>query len=70
MPAAEPAGILAALSELRADLAEQAVVLDCQRRPDAADVALTLAARLAEISDRFAPAGETGGNTTARARGR
>lgn len=48
--------LLAALNELRRELADTAVALDFGRQPAAADVAATLAAQLAELTDRFDPA--------------
>ncbi len=43
------APVLAKLAALRAELVEQAYVLERQRRLDAADVAITASVRLAEI---------------------
>ncbi len=49
MPESSAAPVLAKLAALRAELVEQAYVLERQRRLDAADVAITASVRLAEI---------------------
>lgn len=47
------------LAGLRAELAELAFALECRGRRDAADVAMTIAARVEEISEELAT-GSTG----------
>lgn len=56
--------LLAALAELRRELADTAATLDFRRQPAAADVAATLAAQLGELADRFTPAAGAGAGRT------
>jgi hypothetical protein len=49
MPGAPAVPVLAKLAALRTELVEQAYELERQRRLDAADVAITVSVRLAEL---------------------
>lgn len=53
MPESSAAPVLAKLAALRAELVEQAYVLERQRRLDAADVAVGLSHRLGELCDEL-----------------
>lgn len=55
MPSAPDAAVVDQLAALRRELVEQAYALERQGRLDAADVAIALSHRLAEISDGMAP---------------
>ena len=51
MPPAAPATVLEQLAALRRELVEQAYALERQGRLDAADVAIALSHRLAELAE-------------------
>jgi hypothetical protein len=50
----DPAAILDALGRLRTELVEAAYALDLRGQQQAADVAMTTAARLAELREEYA----------------
>jgi hypothetical protein len=54
--AADPQYLLARLNALRTELADLAFTLERRGRLDAADLAVTVSARVAEICDEFIPA--------------
>jgi hypothetical protein len=60
MPASCDDLLLAKLTALRAELVEQAYVLERQGRIDAADVAIATSARIAEVCAERAPARSAG----------
>lgn len=56
MAEAPPHAVSAKLDQLRTELADLAFVLECEGRLDAADVAMTVYARIGELCEKLAPA--------------